>query len=83
VQSRFLDAEDVLVSTTVVRWPPTEQVQLRGLKAMTHLAIVETPQKPNRSLGRMNTGGLGRNPTTDTRIFNPSTGYRSSAKSMI
>ncbi len=71
MQSRFLDAEDVLVSTTVVRWPPTEQVQLRGLQAMTNLAIVETPQKPNRSLGRMNTGGLGRNRTTDTRIFNP------------
>jgi hypothetical protein len=33
--------------------------------------IVETPQNPNRALGRINTGGLGRNRTTDTRIFNP------------
>ena len=34
-------------------------------------ANVETPQNPKRALGRMNTGGLGRNRTTDTRIFNP------------
>jgi hypothetical protein len=33
--------------------------------------FVETPQNPKRALGRMNTGGLGRNRTTDTRIFNP------------
>ena len=33
--------------------------------------IVETPQNPKRALGRMDTGGLGRNRTTDTRIFNP------------
>jgi hypothetical protein len=32
---------------------------------------VETPQDPKRALGRMNIGGLGRNRTTDTRIFNP------------
>ena len=34
-------------------------------------AIVETPQDPKRALGRMKYGGLGRNRTTDTRIFNP------------
>ena len=34
-------------------------------------AYVETPQNPKRALGRINTGGLGRNRTTDTRIFNP------------
>ena len=33
--------------------------------------FVETPQDPKRALGRMNIGGLGRNRTTDTRIFNP------------
>ena len=32
---------------------------------------VETPQNPKRALGRMCTGGLGRNRTTDTRIFSP------------
>ena len=32
---------------------------------------VRTPQNPKRALGRMNAGGLGRNRTTDTRIFNP------------
>ena len=29
------------------------------------------PQNPKRALGRMKAGGLGRNRTTDTRIFNP------------
>src|SRR5438067_8792420 len=33
--------------------------------------IVETPRHPDGLLRRMNTGGLGRNRTTDTRIFNP------------
>ena len=35
------------------------------------IEIVETPQNPNRALRRMDTGGLGRNRTTDTRIFSP------------
>jgi len=33
--------------------------------------IVETPQDSKRALRRMDAGGLGRNRTTDTRIFNP------------
>jgi hypothetical protein len=32
---------------------------------------METPQNPSRALRRIKTGGLGRNRTTDTRIFNP------------
>jgi hypothetical protein len=37
----------------------------------TSEAQTETPQDPNRALRRMNAGGLGRNRTTDTRIFSP------------
>jgi hypothetical protein len=33
--------------------------------------FVEKPQKPQWSLGLIVIGGLGRNRTTDTRIFNP------------
>ena len=35
-----------------------------------------------RALGRMNTGGLGRNRTTDTRIFNPLL-YQLSYRAMV
>lgn len=43
----------------------------REAVASCQMPDAKTPQNPKRALGRLEFGGLGRNRTTDTRIFNP------------
>ncbi len=54
-----------------------------SIEAEKQVPLVETPQNPKRALGRIKTGGLGRNRTADTRIFNPNETHTPCRKPMI